>query len=106
MKTLLLLWPSTVIRKVPSNLNSTGDIGDTANGRTFSSRFCLSKTGLLEADIERKACTIIGHFTYNVSNTDEATNTEKYISLWKKLKYRLKFSVLYKLRNNHLCNNY
>jgi len=45
-----LLCPSTAIRKVPRSLNTTVDIGDTANGRIFSNKFCRSRTGLLMAE--------------------------------------------------------
>jgi len=55
MKLEFLLWPSTTIRRVPSNLKITVDIGDAANGRIFSSRHCFSRTGLLTAVVERKA---------------------------------------------------
>jgi len=75
-----LLWPSTTIRRVPSNLKSTVDIGDVANGRIFSRKFCLSRTGLLRAEINHKAG-IFYHVSSNVSKTAEVTNRNKIIKI-------------------------
>ena len=59
------------MRNVPSSLKMTVDIGDTANGRTLSSKLSCSRTGLLAAE-----CT----HTHTHTHTRTHTHTHTHIN--------------------------